>query len=351
MSNITVIGATSWGTTLATILAKNGHKVKIWSRDPQEHAVYIKNGPFIRDLSVPFSFHPRITPTLDMPFAMHKAEVVIVAVPSQTMRTNAQALAPFLNEKALLISASKGLEEGSHKRMTEVLREELPETLRSNVLALSGPNIAREILDGMPSVTVVASEKAEKASLAHRILSTPDFYIYTNWDMVGTELGGAFKNIIALGAGILDGLQMGDNIKAALITRGLTEISALGQAMGANPLTFAGLAGMGDLIVTCQSTSSRNHYFGTLLGQGQSVPEIMTQLKNVTEGVPTTRAAYEIAQKMDISMPITERIYAILYNEAPASGIIQAVLDPGQDHELGGRKWNLRKFFYKEKTA
>ena len=345
MSNIAIIGATSWGTTLATVFAKGGHQVKIWSRDPQEHAVYIKNGPFIRDLTSPFTFHPNITATLDIAQAMYQANVVIIAVPSQTMRDNARTLAPYLNEKTLLISASKGLEDNTHKRMTEVVCEELPPALRLNVMALSGPNIAREILDGMPSVTVIASEKAERATLAHDILSTENFYIYTNTDIIGTELGGALKNIVALGAGILDGLNMGDNIKAALVTRGLTEISALGQAMGANPLTFAGLAGMGDLIVTCQSVSSRNHYFGTRLSTGLTVSEINSEMKNVAEGVPTTKAAYEIAQELGISMPITEKIYAILYAGAPASGIIKAILSPEEDHELRGRKWNFWKFF------
>ena len=349
MSNIAVIGATSWGTTLATVLAKSGHKVRIWSRDVQEHAVFLQEGPFIDDLKSPFQFHRHITPTLDMSCAMYQANVALIAVPSQTMRDNARALAPYLNENTLVISASKGLEDGSHKRMTEVVREELPLALRNNVMALSGPNIAREIMDGMPAVTVIASEKAEKATLAHDILSTKDFYLYTNTDIIGTELGGALKNIIALGAGILDGLQMGDNIKAALITRGLTEISALGQAMGANPLTFAGLAGMGDLIVTCQSPASRNHYFGVQLGLGRCASEITIEMKNVAEGVPTTKAAYEIARQMDISMPITEKIYAILYAGAPADSIIQAILAPSHNHEFKGHKWNFWKFLERNK--
>ncbi|MCL2474933.1 MAG: NAD(P)-binding domain-containing protein, partial [Chloroflexi bacterium] len=205
MSNITVIGATSWGATLATVLAKSGHAVRIWSRDAQEHQIFIKQGPFIQDLKNPFKFHKNITPTLNMAEAMYESNVVIIAVPSQTMRDNARAMACFLTDNMLIISASKGLEDGSHKRMTEVIREELPPALRNNVMALSGPNIAREIMDGMPSVTVVASENREKAVLAHDILSTDNLFIYTNTDMIGTELGGALKNIIALGAGIVDG--------------------------------------------------------------------------------------------------------------------------------------------------
>jgi len=348
MSNITVIGATSWGTTLATVFAKSGHMVRIWSRDVQEHEIFTKQGPFIKDLKNPFEFHKNITLTLNMAEAMYESNVVIIAVPSQTIRNNARAMAHFLTDNMLIISASKGLEDGSHKRMTEVVREELPPALRGNVMALSGPNIAREIMDGMPSVTVIASESREKAVLAHDILSTDNFFIYTNIDMIGTELGGALKNIIALGAGILDGLGVGDNIKAALITRGLTEVSALGQAMGANPLTFSGLAGMGDLIVTCQSTSSRNHFFGTQLAKGLSAKEITASMINIAEGVSTTKAAYEIAKNLDLSMPLTEKMYAILYAGAPASGILSAIVAPEEYQELHGRKWNFWKFFEKK---
>jgi glycerol-3-phosphate dehydrogenase (NAD(P)+) len=203
----------------------------------------------------------------------------------------------------------------------------------------------------MPAVTVVASDNQKQAEKAHNLLTTPVFSAYTNTDVIGVELGGALKNIIALAAGIMDGLDYGDNAKAALITRGLTEISALGSSMGANPLTFSGLAGLGDLIATCSSSLSRNHYVGMELTKGRSLEEITATMDNVAEGVSTTKAAWQLAQERELEMPITECIYKILYQQADLKSTMSSVLSSAANHELSGRKWDLFSFFKRIKKT
>ena len=253
--------------------------------------------------------------------------------------------APYLKKSTLIISASKGLEVGSGKRMSQVIADEIDPEYRSNICVLSGPNLAWEILQGLPAVTVVAAAKESKAKKALKILTVPNFCAYTNTDIIGVELGGALKNVIALGAGIIDGLGYGDNAKAALITRGLTEISALGTALGANPLTFAGLAGLGDLIVTCSSPLSRNHYVGVELTKGRSLKEIMSAMTSVAEGVTTTMVAWGIAREMGLEMPITEKIYQVLYQDADPRQASVDLMAATAGHELAGRKWELFSFF------
>ncbi|GAG81040.1 unnamed protein product, partial [marine sediment metagenome] len=209
----------------------------------------------------------------------------------------------------LIVSAAKGLEIGSNKRMSQVIAEEIDPQFWSNICVLSGPNLSREILHDLPAATVVAAENEAVARIAQKLLTVPNLCIYTNTDVIGVELGGALKNIIALGAGMVDGLGYGDNAKAAFITRGLTEMAALGVALGANPLTFSGLAGLGDLIATCASPLSRNHYVGMELTKGRSLKEITDSMTGVAEGVTTTIVAWNLAQAAGLEMPITEKIY------------------------------------------
>jgi glycerol-3-phosphate dehydrogenase (NAD(P)+) len=246
-------------------------------------------------------------------------------------------------------SAAKGLEVGSGLRMSQVIAEEINPDFWYNICVISGPNIAWEILNGLPALTVVAAEKESVSRKAQKMLTAPNFCAYTNTDVIGVELGGALKNIIALGAGIADGLEYGDNAKSALITRGLTEITALGTALGANPLTFSGLAGLGDLIVTCSSHLSRNHYVGVELTKGRALKEIIETMESVAEGVTTTSVAWNLAQELELEMPITERIYQVLYEEADLRTAAVELMADTARHELAGRKWNLFSFFRKKR--
>jgi glycerol-3-phosphate dehydrogenase (NAD(P)+) len=234
--------------------------------------------------------------------------------------------------------------------MTEVIRDELPAALHRNICVLSGPNLAKEILEEHPAAMVAAAEDIEIARAAQRLLSTPQLCVYTNTDVVGVELGGALKNIIALAAGMADGLGYGDNAKAALMTRGWAEITALGVALGANPLTFAGLAGLGDLFATCASPLSRNHYVGMEIARGRKLTDITDEMDNVAEGVGTTVAAWKLAQKHGLGMPITEKIYRVLYEGLEPRQAAVELLSAETQHELEGRKWRLLTAMRKNKS-
>ena len=251
----------------------------------------------------------------------------------------------------LIINAAKGIETDSNKRMSQVIAEEIPPDYRGNICILSGPNLFREILLGLPASAVLAAENNAIAKKAQKLLTAPDFSIYTNDDVIGVELGGALKNIIALGAGMVDGLGYGDNSKAAFITRGLTEMAALSVALGASPLTLSGLAGLGDLIATCASPLSRNHYVGVELAKGRNLEEIIASMPDVAEGVSTTAAVWAIAHQLRLEMPITERMYRILYNGADTRQTITELLGAKGRHELSGRKWRLFSFFKRRRRA
>jgi glycerol-3-phosphate dehydrogenase (NAD(P)+) len=261
------------------------------------------------------------------------------------VRQNIKLVKDHLTESILVISAAKGLEISSNKRMSQVIAEEIAPHLRSNICVLSGPNLFKEVLQGLPASAVVAAGDEAIAKKAQKLLTTPNFCIYTNTDVIGVELGGALKNIIALGAGMIDGLGYGDNAKAAFITRGLTEMAALGLALGASPLTLSGLAGLGDLIATCASPLSRNHYVGVELTKGRSLEEITTTMSGVAEGVSTTIAVWNLAQELGLEMPITEKIYQVLYKGIDPHRVITELLGAKGRHELAGRKWRLFSLF------
>ena len=235
--------------------------------------------------------------------------------------------------------------------MSQVIAEEIEPPLRPRVCVLSGPNLAREILSDLPAATVVAAEKEYIARKAQRLLNTPKLCVYTNTDVIGVELGGALKNIIALGAGMADGLAYGDNAKAAFITRGLTEITALAVALGANPLTLAGLAGLGDLIATCASPLSRNHYVGVELTKGRSLLEITDSMDGIAEGVTTTSAAWGLAQQLELEMPITEKIYQVLYRGLDPRQAAGELMGAEAGHELAGRRWKLFSLFRRRRRS
>ena len=350
MLKIAMIGTTSWGITLGLMLAKKGLEVRLWARTEQEAAKLRDNGPEPSQFPG-ITFPPRLIITSELSEALDGVKAVILAVPSQTMRQNISLVANHLNKSILIVSAAKGLEIGSGKRMSQVIAEEVNPRFQSNICVLSGPNLAREVLHNLPSATVVAAEDRGVAKKVQRLLTTPDFCVFTNTDVVGVELAGALKNIIALGAGIADGLGYGDNARAAFMTRGLTEITALGVALGANPLTFSGLAGLGDVIATCTSPLSRNHYVGAELAKGRPLAEIIDSMTEVAEGVSTTLVVRNLAQQLGLGMPVTEEIYQVLYEGADPHRVTLGLMRGNARHELTGRKWKLFSFFRRKRRS
>ena len=351
MPKIAIVGTTIWGITLGVMLARKGLQVKLWARTEQEAVELTNTGPKSPLLS-DVTFPPQLSVTSSLSDSLADVKAVILVVPSQTMRQNVRLIAGHLKGSMLIVSATKGLEIGSNKRMSQVIAEEIDPRFHSNICVLSGPNLAREILCGLPAATVVAAENGSVAKIVQRLLTTPNLCVYTNTDVIGVELGGALKNVIALGAGMADGLGYGDNAKAAFITRGLTEITALGVAIGANPLTFSGLAGLGDLVTTCASPLSRNHYVGVELTKGRSLEDITESMDGVAEGVSTTVAATTLARQLGLEMPITEKIYQILYEGVdPCQAVAKLISAASTHHELSGRKWKLFSFFRRRKRS
>jgi glycerol-3-phosphate dehydrogenase (NAD(P)+) len=344
MAAVAIVGTTTWGVTLGVVLARNGLDVKLWTRTEAERSK-LRDG----------KFHPEVLSGVELPAqlsfltsleeAMADAEAVILAVPSQRMRQNIKKASPYLKGSTLVVSAAKGLEMESCKRMSQVIADEISPSFWPNICAHSGPNLAPEILQGLPAVAVMAAWNESIARRAQKLLNTPSICLYTNGDVIGVELGGALKNIIALGAGIADGLGYGDNAKAALITRGLTEITALGVALGANPLTFSGLTGLGDLIATCSSHLSRNHHVGFELTRGRPLEEIVKSMTGVAEGVTTTIVACKLAKQFELEMPITERIYKVLYEGLDPKKASLELMEAEAQHELVGRRWRLFSLF------
>jgi len=313
MPKAAIIGSASWGTALGITLARKGTLVKLWTRN-KETAEKLNQARENTTYLPGFRFPSRLSATNSMEEAMDKADLVIFAVPAQSMRRNVREVSHYLNNSSLIISATKGLEVGSGKRMSQVIAEEVDARLQlSNICVLSGPNMAQEAAQGLLSVTVIAAPNVAVAEKAKRLINSNHFYVFTSTDVIGVELGGALKNVITLGVGMIDGLGNGNNAKAALIIRGLSEIIILGATFGANPLTFIGLSGLGDLVLTCFSPLSRNYYVGEELAKGRPLKEITDSMSHVAEGVSTAFAARELGQKAGLSLPIIEQIYKVLY--------------------------------------
>ncbi|MBP3964455.1 NAD(P)H-dependent glycerol-3-phosphate dehydrogenase [Paenibacillus lignilyticus] len=326
-----VLVSGSWGTALAAVLADNNYEVALWARSEtqvDEINTLHTNSRFLKDAVLP----PNITATTEMGTAVTGAEIVLFVAPSSAMRDVAKLAAPYISEDAICIHATKGFESVTYKRMTTVLLEELPISA-DRLVVLSGPSHAEEVVRKLPTTVVVASANVEAAEKAQDAFITPYFRVYTNKDVIGVEVAGAIKNIIALGAGLTDGLGFGDNAKAALLTRGLAEISRLGNAMGANPLTFAGLAGVGDLVVTCTSKHSRNWRAGSMLAEGLSLDEVLSRMGMVVEGVRTTSAARELAHEYGVEMPITEQLFAVLFQNKSPRSAVESLMGRGRTHE------------------
>lgn len=328
-----VLVAGSWGTALATVLADNGHEVLLWTRNPgqaDEINALHTNTRFLKDTVL----SDRIRATVSMEEAVKGAEAVVMVSPSAGVREVTRQIRPFLGQDALLIHATKGFEMDTLNRMTDVIAEELPEYDPARIVVLSGPSHAEEVIVRCPTTVVVAAQRVDAAEAAQDLFMNAYFRVYTNPDVTGVEVSGALKNIIALGAGMSDGLTFGDNAKAALMTRGLAEIGRLGIAMGANPLTFAGLAGFGDLVVTCTSRHSRNWRAGFMLGQGKPLSRVLDEMGMVVEGVKTTKAAYELSRRLEVRMPITEVLYQVLFEGKDPRQAVEDLMGRVRTHEI-----------------
>ena len=313
MSKIGVIGSGTWGTALAVLLTGNGHEVELWSAVPAEVEALTatRRHPNLGDTPIP----EKIRVTGDLEQAMKDKELLVLSVPSVYVRETAHRMAPFLKEGQVITNVAKGIEDTTLKNLSEIIEGELP---AARVTVLSGPSHAEEVSRGLPTTCVAGAHRRQDAELVQNLFMSPVFRVYTSPDMLGIELGGALKNVIALAAGIADGLGCGDNTKAALITRGIAEITRLGTAMGGSPETFSGLTGIGDLIVTCASMHSRNRRAGILIGKGYTMDEAMKEVKMVVEGVYSARAARALSKKYQVSMPIVEQVNEVLFDGKPA---------------------------------
>lgn len=332
MVAVGVIGSGAWGTTLALLLARKGIATTLWEHRP-ERVVEMRQRNENTFFLPSFSFPATLTVTSDIAEAAHDKDMLLLVTPSQRMRENVRLLAPHITANTILVSASKGIEMSTLERMTQVISEEVPENY-SSIAALSGPNIAREVAEEKPTAAVVASHSQEVARRVQQLLSTSHFRMYTAEDVTGVELSGALKNIIAIGAGFNDGMGYGDNAKAAFITRGLAELLRLGIAAGAQPLTFAGLAGIGDLIATCASPLSRNQQLGRRLAAGEKLDDILKSTHTVAEGVTTTKAALQLAAHYSVDMPITTQLSLVLFEGLDPHQAVPELMMRGPKGEL-----------------
>lgn len=334
MERITVIGAGSWGTALAIVLADNGHEVRLWSHN-QSQAEEINNdhtnNKYLANIDLPRN----IVGYSSLNESLKDVEQVVLAVPTKAIREVLGKIRHVIDQPITIISVSKGIEPDTLKRVSEVIEEEMPAALLADVVVLSGPSHAEEVSLRHPTIVSVVSKNPAASKRIQDIFMNQHFRVYTNTDLLGVEIGGALKNIIALAAGITDGLGYGDNAKAALITRGLAEIARLGSAMGADPLTFSGLTGIGDLVVTCTSTHSRNWRAGHLLGKGHSLTQVLENMGMVVEGVRTTKAAYQLAQSIGVQMPITNALYNVLFHNKDPKAAVDSLMGRDRTSEMG----------------
>lgn len=322
MERVAVAGAGSWGTTLANLLAKKGHPVVLWSFE--EEVTEAINGTGVNSVylpEVPLDGNLRATSSLQE--AVEGADVIVSVSPSQHVRPVMRRAAQVMDRDALVVSASKGIETSTLETMAEVLEDVLPEGTHRSTCFLSGPSFAAEVAREHPTAVTIAARDTEAARRAQALFQTDYFRVYTSHDVIGVELGGSLKNVMALAAGMVSGLGFGHNTRAAMITRGLAEMSRLGTALGANPLTFMGLAGMGDLILTCTGELSRNRNVGFALGQGRKLKDVLGEMRMVAEGVETSRAAHALARREGIEMPIVAEVHGVLFEDrSPREAVV-----------------------------
>ncbi len=338
MRSAAILGAGSWGTALAILLAEKGVSATLWARN-QEQARQLFEFRENRRYLPGFSLPSGLEVTSSLSEALFEKDVILFVVPSHAMRQTAKLVVqriPADKPPTALVSCAKGIENGTLMTMTEVLQEVLSGESASRVSVLSGPSFAKEVAARMPTAVTVAAHSEEIGRGLQEFFSTDFFRVYTTHDVTGVQLGGAVKNVLAIAAGISDGLGFGTNTRAALITRGLAEMSRLGLKLGANPLTFAGLAGLGDLVLTCTGDLSRNRQVGLKLGAGQSMDEILSSMSMVAEGVKTSKSLYMLAKKHEVDMPITEHVYQVIYEGLSPRDAVRNLLERPQKYELYG---------------
>lgn len=327
-----IIGAGSWGTALAQVISKNGNPTSLWVRRKKLANImsqFRENSEYLPGVKI----SNEIFISNDLEKVVTNANLIVMAVPSQAMRQTAKNIKKFVSKNSIIVSASKGIETNSLLRMSEILKDEIPSN-KDNVVVLSGPSHAEEVVLGLPTTVVVASHNSRAMKIAQNIFMNENFRVYTNNDITGVELGGALKNVIAICAGISDGLGFGDNSKAAILTRGIAEITRLGIKLGAHPATFAGLSGIGDLVVTCSSKFSRNRRAGIKIGRGMTAEEVIKSTKMVAEGINTTKAAYYLARQLKINMPITEQAFQIIFKNKDPKTAVSNLMNRREKNEI-----------------
>lgn len=333
---VSVLGAGTWGTALTILLAENKHEVTLWSKLPREIEELDKNRTSIKNL--PGAVLPEtVKVTTDLEEALKEPEMIVMAVASVFVRETAKVISSKIPQGMIIVNVAKGVEEATLKTLTEVIEDEIPQ---AEVAVLSGPSHAEEVSRKIPTTIVAGAKKKQVADKIQDTFMNEFFRVYTSPDVIGIELGGSLKNVIALAAGVLDGMGLGDNTKAALMTRGIAEISRLGVAMGGKYETFAGLSGMGDLMVTCTSKHSRNRNAGFLIGQGKTAKEAMAEVNQTVEGVLSARAAYKLGQKYGVELPIVEQVNKVLFEEKPVKEAIYELLIRQKTEEHTALNWN-----------
>jgi glycerol-3-phosphate dehydrogenase (NAD(P)+) len=331
--DIGVVGAGSWGTALANLLATKGYPIDLWVYEEDlTHRLIetLENDVFLPGVRL----SKNLRPTHRLEQAVAGKDLVLIVVPSHVMRGIAEQMRPYTGADTILVSASKGIENETQLTMSGVLDESLGGIGNHRFAVLSGPSFAREVAVGMPTAVTVASRDETSAQIVQRVFATPIFRVYTNTDVIGVELGGSVKNVIAIAAGVVDGLQLGLNTRAALITRGMTEMRRLGLAMGAQPRTFTGLAGFGDLVLTCTGDVSRNHTVGKKIGQGMKLQEVLADMRMVAEGVKTARSLYNLSRRLEVEMPIAHAIYYILHEDLDPMDAVRQLMTRDLKNEL-----------------
>lgn len=334
-TRIGVVGAGSWGTALAKQLADKGFRLDLWvfETEVREQIETLReNKVFLPGFTLPDS----IIPTNDLKQAVSAKDLVLVVVPSHCMRSVAEEMKDAVDPDTIVVTASKGIENKTHETMTDILSGVMDHLPEKNFAVLSGPSFAKEVAAKVPTVVAAAATDRDVAERVQKIFSSPTFRVYVNDDPVGTQIGGAMKNVLAIAAGICDGMNMGLNPRAALITRGLTEMNRLGTRLGADPLTLSGLAGVGDLLLTCTGDLSRNYTVGKQIGQGKALEDIISEMRMVAEGVKTTRSVYNLSRKLGVDLPICNEVYAVLFEGRPVDETVDRLMNRSLKHELDG---------------
>ncbi|GAA0176971.1 NAD(P)H-dependent glycerol-3-phosphate dehydrogenase [Clostridium sediminicola] len=330
MEKITFIGAGSFGTALAVTLSKKGYDIKMWDRSPHtidDINIKKENIKYLPNVILPSNIYA----TCDIHEAIEDSKIIVLAIPSHAIREVCCKLKPFTHDYQIIVNIAKGIEEGTHKRLSEIVEDELP---ANPVVVLSGPSHAEEVAQDLPTTLVAASKNNAYAMYIQEIFTTSKLRVYTNDDIIGVEIGAAVKNIIALAAGVSDGIGFGDNTKAALMTRGISEIKRIGEKLGGKKETFSGLTGIGDLIVTCTSMHSRNRRAGILIGKGASYEKAIEEVGMVVEGIKACRAFYKLKEELEVSMPITDALYNVLFNEKEPKYAVYELMTREKKHEI-----------------